>query len=226
MTKIAASEDPQPEQPEFLDEKLRTAWERYGRLIYALIAIVALAIIAKERQLSCCMEQEGTCSKKGLCGCDDARRLPAVCGGAQGAPWRRRSSSFKFADESYLDWKFAEAVSGYTKAVADLPAGPFQDRAKLGLAMSQVRDGKSADGEAALRLILNDESQLKTIRCEAGYDLADIAASTGRLDEVQKLAERLAHRSTRRTPFPSGPFALRSENAAAASGAAVAAPGH
>jgi hypothetical protein len=89
--------------------------------------------------------------------------------------------------------------------------------------MSQVRDGKSAEAEASLRQILNDESQLKTLRCEAGYDLADIAASTGRLDEVQKLAERLMQIDPT-SPFSERAFALRSESGAPATGTAIAAP--
>ena len=74
---------------------------------------------------------------------------------------------------------FADAVAGYERAIADLPAGPFQARARLGLAMAQAQSGRTADAEAGLRQILNDTSQLKAIRCEAGYHLAEARRRRG-----------------------------------------------
>ncbi|HEY5079279.1 MAG TPA: hypothetical protein VII43_05510 [Opitutaceae bacterium] len=222
MTKIAAQSDPQPEQTVFLDEKLRTAWERYGRLIYAVIGLGAVAIVAKGA-INYLADQKELAVQRDFAAATtpDAFRQFAI--DHRGHPLAALVE-LKFADESYLNWKFAEATTGYSKAISDLPAGPFQDRARLGLAMSQFRDGKASDAEATLRQILNDDTQLKALRCEAGYDLADIAASTGRVDDVQKLAERLMQIDPT-SPFAERAFALRSENPASApSSAAIAAP--
>jgi thioredoxin-like negative regulator of GroEL len=132
----------------------------------------------------------------------------------------------KFADEDFQSAKYAEATTAYSKAVADLPAGPFLARAKLGLAMSQARDGKTGDADAGLRQILNDDNQLKSVRCEAGYDLAELAVSSGRGGDVQKLAERLMQIDPS-SPFAERAFALRSEfpaPAPAPSAPAIAVP--
>ena len=222
MTKIAAQSESQPEPTVFLDEKLRTTWERHGRTIYAVIALLAVAIIAKGTmdylagQKELAVQRDFAAAKT-----PDAFKQFAI--DHQGHPLAALVE-LKTADESYLSWKFADATTGYTKAIADLPAGPFQERARLGLGMSLYRDGKTAEAEATLKVILNDDSQLKALRCEAGYDLADIAASAGRVDDVQKLAERLMQIEPT-SPFAERAFGLRSEiPAGASSSAAIAAP--
>ena len=222
MTKIAAQSEPKPEPTVFLDEKLRTTWDRYGRLIYAAIALGALAIIAKGA-LDYLAYQKELAVQREFAAATTPDAFRQFANDHRGHPLAALVE-LKFADESYLNWKFAEATTEYSKAIADLPAGPFQERARLGLGMSQFRDGKAADADATLKQILNDDTQLKALRCEAGYDLADIAASNGRVDDVQKLAERLMQIDPT-SPFAERAFALRSENPASpVSPAAIAAP--
>jgi hypothetical protein len=221
MTKIAAPSDPKPEETVFLDEKLRMAWERYGSLIYVLCGLGIAVIIAKEG-LNYLSAQKEIAVQKDFAAATTPDAYKQFVTEHRGHPLAALVE-LKFADESYLNWKFGEAATEYSKAIADLPPGPFQDRARLGLAISQGRDGKAADAEAGLRLILNDDSQLKSLRCEAGYDLADFAASKGRFDEVQKLAERLMQIDPT-SPFEERAFALRSENPAPAASTAIAVP--
>jgi hypothetical protein len=138
----------------------------------------------------------------------DARAVQGLCRQSPGPPLAGLAE-LTVADDAYPR-HYADAASGYDKAVADLPAGPFQSRAKLGLAMAQALSGKTSDAEAALRQIVDDPNQLKAIRCEAGYHLAGLAVAAGRTAEVQKLAEQLMQIDPT-SPFAERTFALRSE---------------
>ncbi len=107
------------------------------------------------------------------------------------------------ADASYSEGRYGDAAGSYERALAILPAGPFYSRARLGLAISRAQAGGGADAAAGLRQIVDDEAELKAIRCEAGYHLAMLAVASGRAGEVQKLAEQLMQID------PSSPFAER-----------------
>jgi tetratricopeptide (TPR) repeat protein len=223
MPNIAAPSDPKPEETVFLDVKLRMAWERYGNLVYVLCGLGAAAILAREG-LKYLADQKELEVEKEYAAATTPEAYKQFAADHRGHPLTALVE-LKFADESYQNWKFADATAGYGKAIVDLPPGPFQDRARLGLALSQARDGKLGDAEATLRQILNDDSQLKSLRCEAGYDLADIAASSGRAEDVQKLAERLMQIDPT-SPYAERAFALRSElPAQAPSAPAIAVPG-
>jgi hypothetical protein len=124
-------------------------------------------------------------------------------------------AELRVADDAYAGGHYSDAAAGYEKAAADLPAGPFQSRAKLGLAAAEALSGKPTDAETVFRQLLNDPAELKAIRCEAGYHLATLAAAAGRAVEVQKLAEQLMQIDAS-SPFAERAFALRSEMPASA----------
>jgi hypothetical protein len=222
MTKIAAPSDPQPAQTVLLDEKLRIAWERYGAVIYVICGLGAAAILAKGGLNYLAAQKELGVQK-------DYAAITTPDGDKQFIAEHRGHPlaalvEMKIADEAYMTGKFPEAVTDYEKAVIDLPAGPFKSRARLGQAMAQEQSGKTSDAEGNLRLILNDENELKSVRCEAGYDLAEIAVSSGRGAEVEKLAERLMQIDPT-SPFAERAFALRSEiSGPGASAPAIAVP--
>jgi hypothetical protein len=222
MPKIVAPSDPKPEETVFLDVKLRMAWERYGGVILVLCCLGAAAILAKGG-LNYLAEQKELGIEKEYADATTPDAYRQFVADHRGHPLAALVE-LKFADEAFLTAKFSEATSDYTKAVADLPAGPFQARARLGLAMSQARDGKAGEAEAGFRQILDDDSQLKSVRCEAGYALAELAVSSGRGGDVQKLAERLMQIDPT-SPFAERAFALRSEvSAPAPSAPAIAVP--
>ena len=116
------------------------------------------------------------------------------------------------ADNSYGSGKYAEALGAYTSAIADLPSGPIQARARIGQAMSQALTGKTADARGEPAQAMDDTSLLKTTRCEAGYHLAVLALDAGRAGEVQGLAEQLlridprARLRSARSPFVPRPL--------------------
>jgi len=223
MTKTQAASDNKPaEAPVLLEDRLKQAWERYANAIYVLCGLVIAGLIAKGG-LDYLNAQKELEIEKEYAACTTTDAFKAFAAGHRSHPLGALVE-LKLADEAFITGKFAEAVTNYEKAVGDLPAGPFQSRAKLGLAMSEVRSGRSADAEAGLRKVLNDAAEYKAVRCEAGYDLAEIAVAAGRPNEVQNLATQLMQIDPT-SPFAERAFALRSElGPSAGSAPAIAVP--
>jgi len=221
-TPEAASEKKPAVGHVFLEEKLKHVWDNYGTAIYVLCGMVIAGMLAKGG-LDYLKAQKEIEIQRDYTACTTTEGFKAFAAGHRNHPLGALVE-LKLADEAFIKGSFAEATTNYEKAVADLPAGPFQSRAKLGLAASQARAGKAADAEASLRRILNDADEFKAVRCEAGYDLAELALAAGRPADVQNLATQLMQIDPT-SPFAERAFALRSElGAAATSAPAVAAP--
>jgi hypothetical protein len=208
MTTPATPTDtkPAPSAPNH-EETLRQAWERYGSFIYITCGVVALGILAKGGWDYLNAQKEvGIQAEYAQCVTMDSFR--SFASNHPGHPLAG-AAEVVVADNAYATGKFGDAVSVYTAAAADLPPGPVQQRAKLGLAMSLVLSGRSSEAEASLRQLLNDTTLLKQIRCEAGYHLASVAAAAGRNADVQKFAEQVMQIDAT-SPFAERAFALRS----------------
>jgi len=200
--KIDAPSDPATPQVEpHFGDKLRLFWERYGSAVYIVCCLIAAAIVAKGVMDYLAVQKEVAIQKEfAACTTPDSYRAFAI-----EHPRHPLAGlvDLRSADESYTAGRFGDAAGSYERALAILPAGPFQARARLGLAISRAQAGGGADAEAGLRQIVNDESELKAIRCEAGYQLAVLAVASGRAGDVQKLAEQLMQID------PTSPFAER-----------------
>jgi hypothetical protein len=220
MTKTDLTTAPEntPIEPS-MDQRLRTFWGRYGNLIYLVCGLVALAILAKGGMDYLSNQKELTIQKD-FAAATTSEQYKAFAADHPGHPLASLVD-LRTADEAYIDGKYPDAVASYEKAVSALPAGPFQARARLGLAMAQAQAaGGRPEGETGLRQLLSDESELKSIRCEAGFHLAEIAVASGRTGEVQRLAEQMMQIDPS-NPFSERAFQLR---AAIPESAAPAAP--
>lgn len=202
MTKIDAPSDPRtPEVEPHFGDRLREFWMRYGSAVYVFCCLIAVAIVAKGVMDYLAVQRELAIQKEfSACTTQDSFKAFAI-----EHPRHPLSAlvDLRSADEAYSAGRFGDAAGSYERALAILPAGPFHARARLGLAISRAQAGGGADAESGLRQIVNDESELKAIRCEAGYHLAVLAVASGRVGDVQKLAEQLMQID------PSSPFAER-----------------
>jgi hypothetical protein len=97
----------------------------------------------------------------------------------------------KLADEAYAAGKGAEAVAAYDQAIAQIKVGPLASRAQLGRALAKVQAGKAAEANAELKQLASDANQPKSLRAEASYHLASLAAEARNAEEVQKLADQI-----------------------------------
>jgi predicted negative regulator of RcsB-dependent stress response len=95
------------------------------------------------------------------------------------------------ADDAYSAGQSSAALAGYQEALRVLTDPVLKARATIGAAMVQIGLGQTADGQAALRKLLDDTAQLPVVRAQAGYQLAALAASAGQGDEVQRIQAQL-----------------------------------
>jgi hypothetical protein len=188
------------------EETLKKSWERYGSLVYIFLAVVAAGILAKGGWDYLNVQKE-LGIKKDFAECTTPDSYRTFIGNHPGHVLTGVAELI-IANDAYGGGKFTDAVSGYTSAIADLPAGVAQSNAKMGLAMSLAQSGKVPEAETGLRLLLNDPSQLKTTRCEAGYHIAELELAEGRGAEIQKLAEQEMQIDPS-SPFAERTFALR-----------------
>ena len=185
--KPAAGDAPAP--PPDLDHHLTTFWEEYRNLILWCCTIILLAIVAKEGW-----------------GYYEARREAGIEAefAAATSPARQREfaaahpdhslagvAELRLGDAAYAANQALEAVNCYTQAIAILREGPVADRARLGLAMAEVQAGRAADGEADLRRLAEDAKGYLSVRSEAIYHLASLAAAAGRTADLQRLSSEL-----------------------------------
>jgi hypothetical protein len=170
-------------------DQLHLFWERNGKAVLAFCALVIVGVVAKglwdytSRQRELGVEKEYAAATtpeqlKAFAAAHPDHSLGAI-------------AQLRMADEAYAAGKYAEAITGYDQALAVLKTGPLAARVQLGRAMARVMSGKTAEGTADLKQLLDDANQLKAIRVEAGYHLASLAADARNSDEVQKISDRL-----------------------------------
>jgi tetratricopeptide (TPR) repeat protein len=174
-----------PPSPEV---RLKRAWDRYGSLLYITCGVVLLAILAKGGWEYVNAQKElGIQKDFEECTTPDAYR--SFASSHPGHPLTGVAEQM-IADAAFTAGKYTDAANAYLAAASDLPPGPVRGHAKLGLGVSLALSGKPAEAETNLRQILNDTTELSAIRCEAGYQLAELAVAAGRGMEVQQLAEQ------------------------------------
>lgn len=172
-----------PVAPSF-EERLRIFWEKNAKTVYALCVVVLLAIIGrgafeyyqaqKEASIQADYAAATTPEKlKAFINQYPTHTLAAV-------------ASLRQADDAYSAKNYAEAVSNYQRAADILKTGPFAGRARLGVAVSKLNQGQTAEGEDKLKQIANDSTQLKPVRAEAAYHLAALAVDAGRTEDATK----------------------------------------
>jgi hypothetical protein len=171
------------------EDRLRVSWERHGNTIYLVLVLAAAGIIGKGAWDYLAVQKELTIEKD-YAACTAPDMLRAFADSHPGHPLAGLAE-LRVGDISYATGRFADADVAYGQAESDLPAGPLLSRSKLGLAMSQAQSGKAIDAEAGLHAIADDPAELKSIRCEATYDLASLEVSEGRTGDIQKLTEDL-----------------------------------
>jgi hypothetical protein len=100
-------------------------------------------------------------------------------------------AELRVADAAYQAGQNADALAAYTQAGAMLKTGVLAARAQLGAAVIKIQTGQTADGVAALHQLADDTKQAGSIRAEALYHLASLAAEAGRADETRQLSTQL-----------------------------------
>ena len=78
-------------------------------------------------------------------------------------------AQYRAASIQYGEARYADSAKSFSEAAKRLTGDPLQGRAKIGHAVSLIRDGKIDGGKSALQTITKDSSLLNTDRFEARY---------------------------------------------------------
>jgi len=205
-----------------LDEHLHGIWQKYGQAFLVLCGLLLVFYLGKAGwDYIQAQREEGVQEEYAAAALPDQLRAFVA---AHPGHVLAAVAQLQLADQAYAAGRAAEAIPAYTQAADQLKGGPLEARAQLGLAMAQIQAGQTTDGQALLHQLADDTRQSAIVRAEAGYQLASLAASAGRVDEVQKLALQLMQIDPN-SPWTQRAFSLEASLAPAAAAPSGAAPG-
>ncbi len=174
-----------------LEPVVREFWDKNRKFLLGLCAAVLLAIVvreswqyfadARDREVRDAFAQAG----------GDASRLGRFAADHAGHPLAG-AALLLVADQKFEAGDFKAAAGSYGQAAGALKHEVLLGRARLGQAVSQLRGGDTAGGEAALKAVSADAVLPAAIRSEAAYHLATLALDAGRKDEAVKLTEEIS----------------------------------
>ncbi|MGA3007692.1 MAG: hypothetical protein ABSE59_07365 [Opitutaceae bacterium] len=179
-----ADTKPAPPAVVSYEEKLHSFWKKNRGGIFAVCAIVILAILAKGGW-EIFNEQREKNVESAYAAATTPESLHDFAHNYQGHKLAG-VASLRLADDEYAAGKYTEATADYEHAAEALAGTPFAGRIQLGEAICKIEAGRAADGEAQLRQLATDLTQLAAVRAEAAYDLASEAANAGRADEARQ----------------------------------------
>ncbi len=170
------------------EDRLRLFWEKNSRAVLAAIALVFAVILGKGAyEIISAQREKALASEFGTAVTDEQLKTFV---NAHGDHVLGGLAQLTLADRAYSAADYAGARAAYEKASGILKSNTFGGRARLGAAISAVQAGAGAEGEAALKQLAADLTLEKTIRAEAAYHLALIAAAAGNTAEAIRLIEQ------------------------------------
>lgn len=169
------------------EDRLRTFWEKNSTAVTVVLAAVLLGIVAKGGWDYLAAQRENDIQAS-----FPSTENPAALNGFISAhPGHVLSgvALIRLADAAYAASKYTDAIGQYEQAIVVLKTGPLASRARLGLAMTKLQAGRTADGVAALKTFANDANEVKAFRAEAAYHLASHAAASGSTTDLQAYSD-------------------------------------
>jgi hypothetical protein len=166
-------------------------WDRNRNFVLLLCAAALLVIAGREGWQYFADAREKDLQADYIKAGDSAERLAQF---ADDHPGHALAgvAYLRVADDKFSAADYKSAGSYYQKAADKLKNDALLGRARLGAAVSLLSGGDQAGGEAALQALSADAAVFKSVRAEAAYHLASLAASADRADEVRKLAEQIS----------------------------------
>jgi predicted negative regulator of RcsB-dependent stress response len=219
---VAASTEAVPvvAGPSFEDH-LRAFWAANRSRVVTLVAVILLVILGKglwemyQAQREAGIAEQFAKAKTS----EQLRRFTVEHPGDALAG----VAHLRLADEAYEAGKFGDAATSYGQAMAVLSDGPLASRARIGQGISQVLAGNREAGVASLKAVTDDLTAPVSVRAEAGYHVASLAAEAGDAAGLQAQLEQLS-RIAPQSLWVQRASLLRPVSAAASSPAPSAAP--
>lgn len=209
MTKPA--ETPPAPNPD-IDEHLHGLWQKYGQMVVYACGLILLFYVGRAGWGYISSEKESSI-RQAFSAAKTPEQLKAFVSDHPDHPLAA-VADVEIGDQAYAAGQMDTAISSYREAILHLKGDPLEARARIGLAMAQIAAGQAPEGEAALRALLDDPGQIAVVRVEAGYQLANLAATAGRQADVQKLALQMMQIDPN-SPWTQKAFTLSSSTASA-----------
>jgi predicted negative regulator of RcsB-dependent stress response len=172
-----------------LEENVHQFLEKNRFTIFAVSVVVVLAIFGRygwqwmqASQITAEREAFASVSTDGERQAFAAEHTGSQLGGV---------ALLQVADNAFAEGRFDDAIAAYDSAQKTLADGVLGSRIRLGRAMAQIQKGDVDGGQSALRDVANDLSAARSVRAEAAYHLASIAAAKSDGDELAKLVTQL-----------------------------------
>jgi predicted negative regulator of RcsB-dependent stress response len=184
------AENAKPHPVESFAATLQLFWLKNRNAILALCFIILLGVLGRELYFYI-QEQRAIATAKEYAACGSSSdKLKQFASSNEGNALAS-VAYLRLADEAYIAGKYPDALGFYEKSLKASKEFPFAGRAALGAAMSQVQAGKSAEGQTALRSIVDNAAQLKGVRAEAAYHLATLLIDAGKTEDAKKLVDQI-----------------------------------
>lgn len=171
------------------EDKLQAFWERNRGTVTAVLVVIVLAIVGKGGWDYLAAQRE-----QGVRGAFAEATTPAqlkdFAASHEGHPLAA-VAQLKLADDAYAGGKYDEAAAGYEKALSGLKDTVLASRVRFGLAMAKSLGGHAAEATAVFNAIAADTSESKSLRAEAAYELAAMAAEANNAADVKKYTEQV-----------------------------------
>ncbi|MEI7566768.1 MAG: tetratricopeptide repeat protein [Opitutaceae bacterium] len=166
-------------------------WEKNRNFIFGLCAAALVAIVVREGWQYFAAQHEAEVQADYARIAEQPTRLTAFAEAHAGHALAG-VAYLKLADDKFSAGDFTGAAPAYAQAASQLKNAALVGRAQLGAAISQFSGADKTAGEAALKKLSADATLLKSVRAEATYHLASVAAAAGKAVEVKQLAEQIS----------------------------------
>lgn len=168
------------------EDRARIFWERHGRTVITVIALVVVFFAAKflfelyaeyrENEVRAAYAEAGD-DLVALRAFAEANPSAALAGVAR----------VRLADSAYLAGDYASAAGDYAMSFPMLKSDPIGSRARMGQAVSLLKAGDVAAARSALDVLANDTLFPATLRAEAAYHLAVVLKDAGQTEEAARM---------------------------------------
>lgn len=169
-----------------LEDKLTMFWEKNGRAISFVVAAVAVSLVAKWGFDQYAAARSRAISAEYAAATDSAAL--AAFRAAHPSTQLAGAAALRLADEAYSTSRYTEAAKLYAEAAPLLGGQPLADRARLGLAISQLQAGDAA-AKSTLETLANDTALSGTLRAESAFHLAVLARDASATAEARRWSE-------------------------------------
>lgn len=165
------------------EESFRRVWAKNSKFVYLLCAAALLVILGKGGY-EFFKEQRDKSVQADYAAATSNDKLKAFSASHAGHPLAG-VASLRLADDAYTEGRFADAAAAYQRASESLTA-PLDGRARIGFAIAKINAGQADEGEAKLKQLADDQTQMKAVRAEAAYHLATLAVGSNRPEMAVK----------------------------------------